>query len=68
MVTTTFAVHSLFDGRVTEINGNAAHNPNIIAKDPYNEGWLVRVQITPESKQADILTAAEYKALVGRKR
>ena len=63
-----WVVYSLMDGVAIEINGNAAHDPDIIAKDPYNEGWLVRLQIGPESKQGDILTADEYKALLRRKK
>ena len=62
------SVYSLVDGVAAEINGRAAHDPDTIAKDPYDTGWLVRLKVGPESKQAELLTAQEYKALVGRKK
>ena len=61
-------VFSLVDGLVTEINGKAAHDPELISRDPYGQGWLVRIRITENSRQDELLTVAEYKALVGRKR
>ena len=62
------AVYSLVDGLVTEINGKVAHNPDMIAKDPYGEGWLVRLKIGPESKQAETLTGNGYKVLLRQKK
>jgi len=62
------AVYSLLDGLVTEINGKVAHNPDIIAKDPFGEGWLVQLKIGPESKEAETLTGDGYKALLRQKK
>lgn len=32
-------------GFITEINDNAKKNPEIVAEDPFEEGWLFKIQI-----------------------
>jgi glycine cleavage system H protein len=51
------------DGTVLEINGNLDANPELVNKDPYGEGWMVKIKL---SKSADSLLSADaYKDLVG---
>jgi glycine cleavage system H lipoate-binding protein len=40
---------SPIEGSVTEINEAAARNPEIACKDPYGEGWLLKVE-SPDAK------------------
>lgn len=32
-------------GFITEINENAKNNPEVIVEDPFEEGWLFKIQI-----------------------
>jgi glycine cleavage system H protein len=52
------------DAEVTEFNEALNDEPELINKDPYNAGWIVKVNITDTSKLAGLLNAAQYKALV----
>ena len=51
------------DGTVLEVNANLDANPELVNKDPYGEGWMVKIKL---SKSADsLLSADDYKTLVG---
>ncbi len=43
-VKTTSDVYSAVGGTITEVNQAAIDDPSILNRDPYNEGWLVRIQ------------------------
>ena len=33
-------------GEILEFNGKLASNPDLLNKDPYGEGWVIRVRMT----------------------
>ncbi len=47
---------------VIAINENLDSNWEVINKDPYKDGWLVRVKINEEAK--DLLSASEYADII----
>lgn len=51
-------------GEVVEFNEALNDAPELINKDPYGEGWIVKITIADTSKLADLLTAVQYKASV----
>lgn len=60
-------VSDLFMPVEAEVIGfNEALNdtPELINKDPYGEGWIVKVTIADNSKLSDLLTPEQYKSLV----
>ncbi|MHA1180361.1 MAG: glycine cleavage system protein H [Alphaproteobacteria bacterium] len=59
---------SPLDGLVVEINERAAHNPDIVFDDPYNDGWLIRIRLDESAEHTELLTAAEYYQRVRRTR
>ena len=52
-------------GEVTEFNSELEGNPELVNKDPYGGGWMVKVKIADASQVADLLSADAYKALIG---
>ena len=52
-------------GEVMEFNGELEGNPELVNKDPYGGGWMVRVKIADASQVAGLLSADAYKALIG---
>ncbi len=52
-------------GEVTEFNEELESTPDIINKDPYGEGWIVKIKVADPSEADDLLSAAEYKELIG---
>ena len=52
-------------GTVTEFNAALNDNPELVNSDPYGEGWMVKITIADDSELAGLLSADDYKALIG---
>ena len=51
-------------GEVTEVNPKLTTEPELVNKDPYGDGWMIKVKIT-DANAGELLSAADYKALTG---
>jgi len=51
-------------GEVLEVNGKLEDTPEIVNKDPYGEGWLIKISIKDEAELNDLLDAGAYKKLL----
>lgn len=61
------AVEDLYppvSGTVIERNEAVIDSPEVIAEDPYGEGWLLKLRIKPDEELEDVLSVDEYKAHV----
>lgn len=52
-------------GTVVELNPGLADDPAGVNGDPYGKGWMVRVKLSDPAQVKDLLTADQYKELVG---
>lgn len=52
-------------GKVIELNPNLQSNPESVNKDPYDNGWMIKVEMSNAAEVADLMDADAYKALVG---
>lgn len=53
-------------GKVLEFNKELEAAPEKVNSDPYGEGWMVKIAIADASQTASLLTAAQYKELIGK--
>ncbi len=53
-------VFSPVSGEIVAINETLADTPEKVNEDPYNEGWMIRVQMSNPGEVDSLLTAAEY--------
>ena len=53
-------------GEVVEINKGVQDHPESVNKDPYNNGWMVKIRLTNTAEAAGLLSAAAYSALIGK--
>ncbi len=51
-------------GKILEVNGRIIDQPELVNKDSYNNGWLVRIEI--ESDLEGLLNVADYRKLIGQ--
>ena len=51
-------------GEVMEQNEALEENPELVNKDPYGEGWLIKMKPTDIKAVEDLLDAEAYKAVV----
>ena len=52
-------------GEILEMNNDIEDTPDVVNKDPYGKGWMIKIRITNPSELNDLLTPEKYKALVG---
>ena len=52
-------------GEITEFNGLLETAPETVNSDPYGDGWMVKVKMTNADDISNLLSAANYKALIG---
>jgi glycine cleavage system H protein len=51
-------------GEVLEVNPALEESPDVVNKDPYGKGWMVKIKITDPEEVKDLLTAEKYKTLI----
>ena len=59
-------IYAPVSGSVTEVNRDLAATPELVNKDPYGKGWMVKFKLSNPSELASLLDAAGYKKLVGK--
>ncbi len=67
VVESTKAVSELFSpvtGKVVEVNDPLSDAPETINEDPYEEGWMIQVEIADGKELEALLDAAGYKKFV----
>jgi glycine cleavage system H protein len=65
-VKTVADVYAPVSGKVVEINSAVNDNPEVVNKDPYGEGWLIKVEITNPDELNSLLDVNAYKQLIGQ--
>ena len=51
-------------GEILEVNPALEENPELVNKDPYGEGWIIRIKPTDVSEAEELLDAEAYKKLI----
>ena len=52
-------------GEVLELNAKLESEPELVNKDAYGDGWMVKIRFNDASQVNDLLDAAAYANLVG---
>lgn len=51
-------------GQVIEVNPALANEPELINKDPYGKGWMIKIDMSDESQVYKLFSANEYKEMI----
>jgi glycine cleavage system H protein len=51
-------------GEILEMNPLIEESPDVINKDPYGKGWMIKIKVTTPSEATDLLSAENYKKLI----
>lgn len=52
-------------GRIIEVNEQLEYSPELVNSDPYENGWLVKIEILKNDQLNELLDVNEYKKLIG---
>ena len=51
-------------GEVVEVNPKVTEQPDIVNKDPYGEGWVIKIKMSNPAEMNDLLNAEQYKGII----
>jgi glycine cleavage system H protein len=52
-------------GEVLELNPELENQAELVNKDPYGKGWMIRIKLNDPSELNDLLNDQDYKSLIG---
>ncbi|MES2797705.1 MAG: glycine cleavage system protein GcvH [Bacteroidota bacterium] len=52
-------------GKVLEMNTSLNDNPELVNTDAYNEGWMIKIEISNDEETSSLLDASAYRKLIG---
>ncbi len=52
-------------GEIIEFNESLEDEPEKVNSDPYGEGWMIKVKCSDISQLESLISADDYKALIG---
>ena len=53
-------------GEIIAVNEALEDSPELVNKDPYGEGWIVRVQVSNTAECERLMDAAAYRATISQ--
>lgn len=53
-------------GKVIEVNTELEDAPETVNNDPYEAGWLIKMQVNDPSEFENLLDVSAYKSLIGQ--
>jgi glycine cleavage system H protein len=57
-------IFSPLTGEVVEVNKKISDSPEIVNKDPYGEGWLIKIKFSKTSELNNLLNKSQYEELI----
>lgn len=63
-VKTVSDMYMPLSGEVAEFNEELEDQPEIVNKDPYGDGWIIKIKISDKSEMDDLLDAEGYKKVI----
>lgn len=52
-------------GEVLEINPALEDSPDLVNKDPYGKGWMIKIKVSDPAELGELLSPKDYSGLVG---
>jgi len=51
-------------GEVVEVNSELADKPELVNKDPFGKGWMIRIKVTDKSELDSLLSPDDYRKMI----
>lgn len=53
-------IYSPMSGTVTEVNTELTEEPDLINTEPFDRGWIMKLEVSNESEYKELMSQAEY--------
>ena len=57
-------IYSPVSGKIIKVNSNLEDSPETVNSSPYDDGWLVEIEVEDKSETDSLLDADSYKKLI----
>ncbi|MCK4396711.1 glycine cleavage system protein GcvH [candidate division WOR-3 bacterium] len=51
-------------GEIVEVNEKIMNTPDVVNKDPYGDGWIIKVKMNNANEYNELITPEDYKKLI----
>lgn len=58
-------IYAPVGGKIIEINPALEDTPEVINSDPYDDGWILKIEISDPSELESLMDAAKYRESIG---
>lgn len=65
-VKTVSELYAPVSGKVIEVNEKLADEPELVNSSPYDEGWMIVVEMDKPQELDTLLSAADYREMIGQ--
>jgi glycine cleavage system H protein len=59
-------LYSPVSGTIIEVNTNLETQPELVNKEPYDGGWIIKIRISNKAELDNLLDAVNYRKLIGK--
>ncbi len=63
-VKTVSELYAPVSGTLAEINGDLESKPELVNSDPYDGGWMVKIEMSDPAEVEALMSAEQYQAMV----
>ncbi len=63
-VKTVTDLYAAVSGKIAKVNKELEKKPELINKDPYDTGWIVKIKISEPAELETLLVPSEYKKVI----
>ncbi len=53
-------------GEVLEVNAALDDSPELVNKEPFGEGWIIKINVQNAAELDGLMTAGQYKEFIGK--
>jgi glycine cleavage system H protein len=64
-VKTVSNIYIPVSGRIVEVNEPVIDDPALVNSSPFDEGWLVKVEMYEKAELDDLISSEEYEEMLG---
>lgn len=65
-VKTVSELYAPISGKVVEVNANLDDSPEFVNESPYENAWMVVVELSDESELDNLMTAEQYEEMINQ--
>lgn len=61
-------LYAPLSGEILEVNSDLERSPDLVNKDCYGKGWMVKIKLSDLSELDSLISAEEYEELIGKEK